>query len=276
MKISGDYVNIYKPDGDFTANDFSILNDGGVWHMVGITQERAEGFIDDFNYAAIHEQEHQLFHCMANGRLFSEVFRDGSFTDGEKLLYPSERPDEIPEIHAPHLMKYGDGYRMIYGPRDIRRADTRDFKSWDRKVMFSGEHTLRDPFLFYENGLWRLLDTVENRIVFRTSADMENWSEAKTLCENPYAGAPESPFMFKRKGYYYLAWSIYDGRNGCYDERTFVFASETPDCFCGEAPITMLEAHAPEFVSDESGDYILSVFYPYNGISAAKLEWITE
>lgn len=65
------------------------------------------------------------------------------------------------------------------------------------------------------------------------------------------------------------------GRNGCYDYRTFVFASETIDGFGKSAPITMLNAHAPEFVCDANGDwYMLSVFYPENGISAFKIKWV--
>ena len=35
----------------------------------------------------------------------------------------------------------------------------------------------------------------------------------------------------------------------------------------------MLPAHAGEIYSDESGDYLLSVFYPENGINAARLVW---
>ena len=275
-ELSSDYISVYVPDGGFIANNFSVLCDRGVWHMVGITQPRPEGFEDDFNYKTVHEDEHQLFHCTAYGQSFADVFHRASFTDREKLLYPSERPDEIPEIHAPHLMKFGGGFRLIYGPRAIRAADTTDFGSWTRKTLFSGEDTLRDPFVYLEDGLYRLLDCVENRVVMRTSSDCELWSEPVVLCENRFPGAPESPFLLKKFGYYYLLWTIYDGRNGCYDERTFVFASEKLEDIGKSAPITMLDAHAPEIVSDESGDWLLSVYYPNNGISAAKLKWVFD
>ncbi len=90
-----------------------------------------------------------------------------------------------------------------------------------------------------------------------------------------FAGAStESPFLMKRGEYYYLLWCIYDGRNGAYDSRTFVYAAKDIRELGQHAPITMLDAHAPEIAFDGEDYYLLSVFYPENGISAAKLEFI--
>ena len=92
---------------------------------------------------------------------------------------------------------------------------------------------------------------------------------------NPYVCAEsESPFLWKKDGIYYLIWSIYDSRNGCYDERAFVFAADTLDGLKGVAPLTILPGHAPEIVQGADVDYILSVFYPENGVSAARLRWV--
>ena len=102
--------------------------------------------------------------------------------------------------------------------------------------------------------------------------EIENLSaEACVLQVNPFlrdngtGAASESPFLFKRKGFYYLMWAIWDTRCGCYDHRTFLFGARTLEGLARTAPLTMLPAHAGEIYSDESGDYLLSVFYPENG-----------
>lgn len=274
--ISGEYIRVYD-SGNMTANDFSILRDGNTWHMTGITQRRPDDFIDHFNYneKTVHAKENQLFHCTAQGECFADLFRPLSFAERENILYASDRPDEIKPIHAPHLLKQDGVFRIFYGPHSIRRADSVDFITFERRTLFTAEHTMRDPFFYYEDNMWHMLCAVENRIDIRTSCDLTNWSPPSVLQVNPFKNAAsESPYLIKRGRYYYLFWSIYDGRNGCYDERTFVFAAESIDGFKdGHAPLTMLRAHAPEFVSDASGDYILSVFYPQNGVNAARLIW---
>lgn len=293
-ELSGGYVNIYKPSGsvylgpdtasyrngefyaDWITNDFSVYAHGGRWYMTGITHPRPEGFSDGFKYVpgTVHEAEYQLFLCEAEGETFADVFRGGAFSDREKLLWPSERPDERPELHAPHLFREGDLWKLVYGPCELRMAESEGFSGWRRRVLFTDEGSARDPFLYRENGLWRLLYAVADRVAFRTSLDLEVWSEAAVLQRNPFKnGASESPFLLKREGYYYLFWTLFDGRNGSYDDRTFVFASETPDGFEGIAPLTVLRAHAPEIVSDASGDWLLSVSCPENGVNAARLVW---
>ena len=83
----------------------------------------------------------------------------------------------------------------------------------------------------------------------------------------------ESPCLIKRDGLYYLLWCIHDGQNGCYDNRTYVFASETLDGFDGRAPLAMLKGHAPELICEDGEWYIVSVHYPVNGLSIAPIRW---
>lgn len=297
-EFDGEYVNIYAPQGDiyngieinglvkgdfyneWVTNDFSILKDGDKWHMVGITTPKAIGFVDEFEYNpdTVHGTENQLFHCVAQGESFSDVFFKESFCECKKILYPDERPDEITAIWAPHLMKFKDEYNVIYSPCEFRRAVSADFDKWELKpYLFKTEFfAARDPYIYEENGTFYLIYTEDKYLKYRISDDMENWSDEKIMQTMPFEkGSVESPFFMKKDGCYYLFWSIFDGENGCYDNRTFVFASKTIDGFDGKAPLTVLKAHAPEIVRDNDGSYyLLSVFYPGNGISAVKLKWI--
>ena len=301
-RLKGEFITVYRPKGDvyrglpsffftpgsyyesWTVNDFSILNDGGHWHLTGITHPTPPDFVDDFHPGqSWHDAEHMLFHATAQGKTFADLMHDDAFTDCEKILYPKDRPDEIPECHAPHLLPDGEGgYRLFYGPRYMREAVTRDFVTFRRRVLFEDHPTARDPFVFEEDGLFYFLYAVENRVDYRSTRDFITFSAPKTLQVNPWrnlsgeGASCESPFLFKRKGYYYLVWSLWDDYAGVYDHRCFIFGAKSLEALAYTAPLTMLPAHAGEIYSDESGDYLLSAFYPANGISAAPLEWINE
>ncbi len=291
----GEYIPVYQPQPDvyqgeptqsFTPgqtyqrwipNDFSILRDGNTWHMVGITHPQPTGFTDDFHYEGnVHEAEFQLFHCTAEAENFGVLLRPGSFREGEKLLYPATRPGESKEIWAPHLLKREGKFEIVYSPGAMRVVATEDFVTFEMpRVLFRGKDgAARDPFIWAEDGVYHFLWLDGNGLWMRTSRDFVAWDEPKALYTPPFRGSCESPFLMQHEGYYYLFWCLHDGRNGCYDNRTFVFAAETLDGFEGTAPIAMLDAHAPEIVCDGGKYYILSVFYPENGISAAELAFV--
>lgn len=294
---SSEWVRVYTPQPDvyrgedtasfkkgtiypeWIVNDFTLLKSPGRFDLWGITHPRPQGFKDAFNFSPldVHEAEYQLFHAAAEGETFGDVFYEDSFEERPKVLYPADRPGEKPEIWAPCAIRRGDEYVMIYSPKSIRYALSCDAENWESgHVLFeSDDPTTRDPFYFTDDDGEEYLLTCEgNRVVIRSADGLSKTGEGHTLQTNPFRdGSSESPFLFKRHGVYYLAWSIYDGQNGCYDERNFVFASKTLDGFEGRAPITMLDGHAPEFVVTEEGSYILSVYYPSNGVSAAKLIW---
>lgn len=298
--IAGDYIKIYAPHPDiylgpdtpnckngtryesWTTNDFSVSHTNNKWYLTGITHPTPDELSPDgfcYDASTVHEAEYQLFLSSKEGKLFSEIVEKAKngdlFEECPKLLWHSERPEERPECHAPHLLKCKDGWKLIYGPVEMRCASyDPNFYLKHRTVLFIDESSARDPFVFYENGVWHLFYCVQNRIQMRTSEDFVNWSDAVVVQVNPFRNAEsESPFVMKRGDFYYLFWTIFDGRNGAYDWRTFVFAAENLKGLSDTAPIAILPAHAPEIVSDESGDWILSVFYPENGISAAPLKW---
>lgn len=293
----GEYVNIYRPEPDvylgettesfvsgasyaeWIPNDFSVLQAGDTWHMVGISHPKPKGFVNDFLYDAdtLHEAEYQLFHCTAEGARFRETVRPGAFRDRPKLLYPKERAGERPEIWAPHLFRQGDGFGLVYSPGAMRLARSGDLNQWQcGDVLFQcGDPWSRDPFLFWDDtGEILLIFCEGDMLKYRKTKDVVHWSQEYLLQKNPFGAASESPFLLKRDGVYYLMWCLCDGKNGAYDNRSFVFAADTLKEFQGRAPLTILDAHAPEFVTDGADTYLLSVFYPQNGISAAKIQWI--
>ena len=293
--IDGEYVKIYTPSGDtyrgpdtksfrngkyyseWLVNDFSVMKEGDGWHMVGITHPKPADFNGPFDSGKdVHEAEYQLFHASAVGESFARIFSENSFSDREKILYPSERKGEQNEIWAPHLMKLDDKNAVLYSPGVMRLAKSEDFENWESRVLFAGGNPVaRDPYVYSENGIHYVVYTEGAELKYRTTADFVTFSEEKILLGDKFSGAQlESPFLLEKDGMYYLFVCIWDGKNGDYDERTFVYASETIDGFDSGAPVTMLRAHAPEIVKDTDGVYyILSVFYPENGISAAKLAW---
>lgn len=294
--FDGAYVHIYNPAGDvyrgkntahFTngtfyntwiPNDFSVLHENGTWHMVGITHPKPPQFHAFICENDVHEAEYQLFHCTAKGERFADVFASYTFTDKPKLLYPADRPNERCELWAPHFMKYNGRFQVIYSPQVMRRASSADMVTWRQEPpLFTCENgAARDPYIYTENGVFYCIYTERRQLKYRTSVDLCRWSDAQILQEQLFAQAEnESPFLYRKNGIYYLLWSVYDGRNGCYDNRTFVFAGHTLAELYNAAPITVLQAHAPEIVTDTDGtDYLLSVFYPHNGISAVKLKWV--
>jgi len=294
-KIASQYKRIYIPEPDiyngvdttsfqrgqlcpdWIVNDFTFIKDkNNIWHAFGITHPKPPGFIDDFNfYGDVHEAEYQLFHCVYDGTL-ETLYNGGRMAERENILYPRQRNiNERPECWAPCAVEKDELYYLFYTPQFMRYAVSENLYEWIPKgSLFEGPGHMRDPYVFLENDIYTMVYVVDD-LLYRTSEDLINWSDEKLFQKNPFSSpiAQESPCIWKRGGVYYLIWCIYDGQNGCYDNRSFVFASKNLYDFTGKTPITMLPGHAPEITVENGNYYIISVFYPENGLNIARISW---
>ncbi len=264
---------------EWVVNDFSMLKGpDGDWHAIGITHPRPPRFTSafDFDETNVHEAENQLFHAVFSGSL-RELYQGGRMEQKDILLYPQERPGEVPECWAPAVFPWNDGYRMLYTPECMKTATSPDLYRWQPQgeLFRSDNYWMRDPYVFVENGIYHLIYNDKEILWHRETTDFHQFSEPKRLQGHCFGegSSMESPCLVKKDGLYYLLWCIYDGQNSCYDNRTYVFASETLDGFEGKAPLAMLKGHAPELIQEGDDWYIVSVHYPVNGLSIAKIEW---
>ncbi|MBT6146109.1 MAG: hypothetical protein HOH74_11800, partial [Gemmatimonadetes bacterium] len=61
---------------------------------------------------------------------------------------------------------------------------------------------------------------------------------------------------------------------GAYQHKTYVYQSDDPMKFALESEVAVIDAHAPEIIQDEEGDwFISSVEWPHRGVSIARLVW---
>ncbi|WP_438043900.1 DUF2961 domain-containing protein [Sorangium sp. So ce128] len=175
-------------------------------------------------------------------------------------------------IWAPHMVQDRDGSLvMIFhvGTHDpdrsgFRIARSRDGFTWSREggTLFEDICVARDPMLARLGDLWVVyytrcasIESPLSGVAYRTSLDLFHWSPpAMALTLGPEtamrnSGYTESPFVFERKGWFYLTLTSYPVD---YDA-TFVYRSRSPFAFPPHA-VARLRAHAAEWVA-EGGDF---------------------
>ncbi|MBT3342854.1 MAG: family 43 glycosylhydrolase [Gemmatimonadetes bacterium] len=291
-KIASDYINVYKPEGDvfpgpqsanltvgqfyeeWVPNDHCFVRDAsGRWHAFGITHPLTD-------LSDVHSGEHLLFHAIAPPGTLKGVLREGSWEDQEKVLPPSERPREIPAIHAPWVLCRDGLSHMIYGPTPIRHAVSRDLTSWTPRGSLPGAPSGRDPQVFVWNDLYHLIVCGVNDVKVATSEDFQTWTEHGPALKMREGIDPESPSIVRYRDAFYLFVCGWDGEwdrvdlQGAYQHKTYVYQSDDPMKFALESEVAVIDAHAPEIIQDEEGDwFISSVEWPHRGVSIARLVW---
>ena len=291
-RIAGDYVNVYKPGGDvfpgpnaanliagqfyddWVPNDHCFVRDeSGRWHAFGITHPLTD-------LSNVHAGEHFLFHAIAPPGALKEALKEGSWKDLRKILPPSERPGEMPAIHAPWILKCNGLFHMVYGPTPIRYAASNDLINWTPKGSLRGAPSGRDPHIFVWNDIHHLIVCGVHDVRVATSRDFRTWIERGPILEMKKGVDPESPSVVRYNDTFYLfvcGWNgIWDRKElqGAYQHVTYVYQSDNPLKFDLRGEVTTINAHAPEIFQDEEGDwYISSVEWPHRGVSIARLVW---
>lgn len=251
------------PEGAHYVNDHSLIRmaDGswiltGIYHREGPYKPRDER---QFVLAAAPPSEPSAWY-ESSAPPFSVMPR---------RLALSAAEDE-PWIWAPHLARDDDGSLvMIYhaGALDpdkaaIHLARSRDGVTWTREggTLFEDICVARDPMLLRVGPTWVVYYTRcagkasrASGVAYRTSPDLVHWSApemALALADTHFdSGHCESPFVFQRKGWFYLSRTSYPVDS----DATFLHRSRSPFRFPPE-PIARLSAHAAEWVA-ERGDW---------------------
>ncbi|WP_437693010.1 DUF2961 domain-containing protein [Sorangium sp. So ce176] len=252
------------PGGPFYVNDHSILQlPDGRWILTGIF--RREPYRSDL------EREFVLATAPGPGPERWIEAASPSFSMASERFAARALADER-WIWAPHVARDRDGSLVMVfhvGTHDpdrsgFRMARSRDGIHWAREggTLFEDICVARDPMLVRLGDLWVIYYTrcasrasPRSGVAYRTSPDLARWSPpamALTLGPEtamPNSGHTESPFVFERKGWFYLTFTSYPVD---YDA-TFVHRSRSPFAF-PPRPIARLRAHAAEWVA-EGGDF---------------------
>lgn len=291
-RIEGAYIHIYQPAGEvfpgpdeaelkagqyydeWVPNDHCFVkDDSDQWHLFGITHPRT-----DLQF--VHAGENQSLHAVAPRGPLKQALQAGAWQDRAKVLPPAERPGEPREQHAPVIVRRDGPYQMIYGPTPIRYAVSDDLYRWSPRGAVAGAPAGRDPCVLFWDDTCHLAVCGLHEVRMAASRDLRQFTGERSILTMHGNVDPESPTLIRHAGTFYLFVCGWDGvwdqqeLDGAYQHITYVFQSDDPWRFDADRVLTRLDAHAPEIIQAEQGDwYISSAQYPHRGVSLARLVW---
>lgn len=245
------------PEGRCYVNDHSLIRTSSGWILTGIFHAEPSAPRDERTFVLAGAPPSEPSQWYDAG---SPSF---SISPGRVALSAA---DDEPWIWAPHLVRDDDGSLvMIYhaGALDpdraaFRLARSRDGITWAREggTLFEDICVARDPMLLRTGSGWIVYYTRcasvrsrESGVAYRVSPDLARWSApamALTLPEVHFdSGHTESPFVFHRRGWFYLTVTSYPVAW----DAAYVYRSRSPFDF-PPRPIARLAAHAAEWVAD--------------------------
>jgi sucrose-6-phosphate hydrolase SacC (GH32 family) len=184
---------------------------------------------------------------------------------------------------APHAISHYDTCFLFYSPLEIKleiSVDMQIWENWDDSINHP-QYTLkfRDPMVLkIEDNKWIMYATALRHldgnnsyggVAKYISNDLRTWKFSGYALEmiddakSPEWSNVESPFVAKYGDYYYLSFTFTDSDISTY-HKTLVFRSDNPYDF-GKYDghklannqcdlVTVIGAHAPEFVYDDLSD----------------------
>ena len=169
---------------------------------------------------------------------------------------------------------------MVYGPTPIRYAVSRDLRKWTPMGRLRSAPSGRDPHVFLWNDTYHLIVCGVHDEWAATSTDFQTSTQCGPILKMKAGVDPESPLVVRYNGTFYLfvcGWNgVWDREDiqGAYQHKTYVYQSDNPLKFELENEVAVLDAHAPEILQDETGDwFVSSVEWPHRGVSIARLVW---
>jgi hypothetical protein len=270
------------PEGKHYVNDHSLIRlADGRWILTGIFHREPSDGRDEraFVLAGAPASEPSRWYDAAAP----------SFSVAPERVALRAAADE-PWIWAPHLAWDRDTLVMIYhaGALDPDRAAfhlarSRDGVRWTREggTLFEDICVARDPMLLRIGPTWFVYytrcaskDSHRSGVAYRSSPDLVHWSPpamALTLAEARFdSGHTESPFVFQRRGWFYLTVTSYPVAW----DATLVYRSRSPFSFPPE-PFARLSAHAAEWVAEGDDFEAGRLFFTHAGPGQGGV-WMSE
>jgi hypothetical protein len=246
------------------ACDFAIWQDAhGTWHLVACIR----GVADDTGTL------NRLFHRWTSDDLTRQFWTP----EGIFLMPDPERGERAGAVQAPHAFRHNGKYYLFYSSSAALALVSDDGANWKRLTDHRGQNVFfrmgRDLNIFHDASKWYGYYTTDE-VVYRVADELRGpWSEAEHAVGS--RSNPESPFVLKKGGRYYL-WSQMN-----------VYMSGTPTRFTDPIiaytqlpepeqydPAHRRSTYAPEIFQDADGQWYIAGYA--NGIFVAKLEWVKQ
>ncbi len=276
-----------KDDSEFLSDFLLIQDSQNRWHGIGIG---GQGHVQDSFFHAVGEDLLERFDYTTRVESGGSQALDNM--DWMWAPYAYRADDETTYLYYCHWDKTEGAQMRILksdGAMDTWTPLQEDSLE-DGNIAFQ-ETAARDACVFFDEAsqkyfmYYAVTDAKQtNCIQLRTSEDLIHWSEPESVMTAAKGFVqPESPFVIKRFGYYYLFVSGVDYG------RVAVYASRNPADFGDpdENKLGEISGHAPEIVSLNGRDYIACAAihtktggepaqHDLSGVYLQELQWVKK
>ena len=294
--IASAWKPFFKP-GKYGSyiNDHCLFQDGnGDWRLIGITGPGSGDYQREMYFAVGVGSDFPPSHC------FEE---DDPVGETGELAW------------APDVVHDGDQYHLFWSPHKLHHMVSQDGIRWEsHEIAMARPHYpfFRDAMIFQvATGQWLMYATGRgrwfSRIDIYQSFDLKRWQYIRPAVratwgseKNFVTGSMESPFLFQRKGHYYLSFtynneSLFWGAlllqlkiflNRKAYNNTLILNSRSPYAFGvyrgrkrTSNLIASIQAHAPVYLEQGGAWYLTTCGWPFAStltageVAYASLEW---
>lgn len=278
----GDFTRIYDPSFNepkpWYINDHCFVRDHHrQWHLFGITHAEPLNPMD----------EKSLAHATARTLTQTPWHKHPPAATADFVRWNEHH------MWAPCVVNHNGLYYMfvcVGGESNdrykIHLLTSEDMWTWERhpaNPMIVDGYDARDPHVMRIGNEWVMYYTAtlnpkggHHIVACQTSKDLIHWTGRKPVYIDKevgtYGGPTESPFVVRRRSYYYLFICNNDRRQG-YDASD-VFRSKDPFLWDASQWVATIGCHAPEIICDDDGQWYAShCGWGRGGVYLAPLYW---